>query len=159
MARKNKDEEETTGTEGASEPLPDVNPDGEGWGQVNPYDGERFFFRKNRGACIQGILLGRYARKDDADAHYYQIKLTKGSGDLVDREGESVVKEVGTVVTIDESSALRDLEPLTREKPEDGKVCEVFIRALEKLPLAGGKSFWRFSVKSRRAKEKDLLPF
>lgn len=158
MARKNKDgDEETTGTEGA--PLPDVNPDGDGWGRVNPYDGERIFFRKSPGACIQGILKGRFTRKDDSDAHYYQVMLTAGSDALVDREGTAVVKGVGTVVTVDESSALTDLEPLIRQSVDDGKVVEVFIRALEKQALSGGKSFWRFDVRSRRVKEKDVIPF
>lgn len=161
MARKNQDtSEEDTSTAEASAAAPsDVNPDGDGWGRVNPHEGERFFFRKEVGAVVQGILLGRYARKNDDEAFYYQVKLTQACDALVDREGNKVLKEVGAIVTLDESSALMDLQPLVRERLDDGKVCEVFIRALEKQKLAGGKSYWRFDVRSRRAKEKDLIPF
>lgn len=139
------DGEDEGGASAAAESLPD------GFSRVNPVDGERHWFTPKKGAAMQGILLGRYARRDKPTQFYYQIRLTRPCEFVKNAKGESVELDRGAVVMLDEREGLRDLEPLTRRDPSHGSM-EVVVKSVEKIKTRSGNSFWRWAVGSRVAK-------
>jgi hypothetical protein len=150
MAAKKKDNDRDEELSESQEP--ERKPPGElpeGFTRANPLDGDRLFFVAEEGALLRGLLLGRFERRDKHGAYYYQIRLTEPCREVKTKDGEITQADIGEVVTIDERQGLRDLEPISRLDRADGDM-EVFIRALEKVKLANGNTFWRWDVGSRR---------
>ena len=133
-------------TDTATETPKDLEPEGSGWGRVNPEDGERTYAYMQPGFIFRGLLLGRFRRNDKPDAYYYQIRLTLATPAKT-REGEIVEAQPGTVLTIDERAALTSLQ----EVAEKDSHYEVWIHLIEKVAIGGGNTFWKMDVQSRKA--------
>lgn len=154
-AKKNKGEEFSDDPKKGTDKPADTDGDGfnagDGWKQVNPEAGERAYYRKGAGDVVQGILLGRYERRDEEDSYFYQFRLLAPSNGT-DAGGDPVLVEVGDVLTVDETSAMSDLKS-TSEK--DG-VWEVRIEVGEKRKLKGGRTFWPMTIYTRLASKASL---
>ncbi len=121
---------------------------------------ERYFFKKEEGASIQGEVLSRRERAGDDGGFFYEILLTKkcpfvecyvrdeeGESRLLEPEdGSEVVAPVGAVVRVDETSLLK--KHLHIELPDRyrEKTFETFFRLNAKVPMKGGKHYWRGEV-------------
>lgn len=134
MANEEKNEEKNEETGGTAEALP------AGFTRVNPEAGPRNYFKPVEGLIVQGILLGRFKRKDN-DKYFYQIRLTQPC-DAQDGNQKSVECQPGDTLTVDERTALEDLAPWT----EKDHLVEVFIRVGKKEKLSGGRTFWPMDV-------------
>jgi len=128
-------------------------PEGSDWLDARPKQSGAYF-RVEEGASIQGILEGRFPKPGNRKGFIYQIRTTAACVALVrvqDGEYEPTDIEPGTIVSVDERSALEGLRDLV-----DGEDrWEVFIRADEKRKLANGNQFWDFTIRKRIAQ----IPF
>lgn len=112
--------------------------------------------KKGEGFVIQGRLISRTTmREQDRDGKrrsFYTIELqakaaaTTGKGDDV----EDVTLEPGDLINVDESAALEDLEPRTR----DGGVYDVWIKygKQQESSKKGQKGFWPATIRLRTIK-------
>lgn len=126
-------------------------PEGQGWVNARAEQSGAFFEVK-KGASIQGILLGRYPKAGRRKGFFYQIKTTQPCEAKVrDEDGGYTLEDVdvGTIVSIDERTALEGLAKLVDAADEDFNEWEVFIRAEEKRKLSSGNEFWDFTVRKR----------
>ncbi len=145
---KTKNEKETTVNS-----QPDIGGDSSlptGFNAVTPQgEGNRAWFKCEVGAVCQGRLIGRFQRKDSKGA-YYQIKLSQtckavqGKGDA----SKTIELEPGDIINVDERSAISSLQPYA---DSDG-IFDVYIQALEKIKLDGGKTFWRMNAGEKQLK-------
>lgn len=122
-------------------------PDGTGWSDARPQQSGAYF-RVVEGASIQGILEGRFPKPGNRKGFIYQIRTTKPCKALVrvqEGEYEETDIEVGTIVSIDERTALEGL----RELLDGEDKYELFIRADEKRKLSNGNNFWDFTIRKR----------
>jgi hypothetical protein len=106
---------------------------------------------KEPGAIVAGKVLARNARTGGA-GFYYEIELTlpctvtTSSGE----SKENITVDAGTIVKLDEASALT---PLGSSIP-----CHVWIHFVEKIGLKNGNSFWKCDVFKKEIAE-NAIPF
>ncbi len=127
----------------SKEEAPTKGPKGSGWDRVNPEDC-RVYALKTPGRAYVGRLLGRFPRKDNPKHFYYQLELTDPATGR-DGEGDQVELKVGDSINIDEMSGLTELKSVSER---DGR-WEVYVCFLEKVPVKGGKTFWRLDCQAR----------
>lgn len=121
-------------------------PKGSGWGRVNP-EQSRFYAHKVPGSTYIGELLGRFARNDNPNNFYYQVKLGDAA-QVRNADGEVVDVEEGAIVNIDEMKGLQDLQAVAAKEG----TWEVYICFEEKVKIAGsgGHTFWRVDCQARQ---------
>ncbi len=140
----------------------------EGFTPITAERGELNFIRPAEGLIVRGELIGRFKRRrqddDDKQQWYYQIRIDAGvrgthySGDR-DAEPEEKLFEPGTVVNVDERTALEVL----KEHVEAGRRVKVWIKYEERVPVKGtNRTFWQIAVAVKPlsdAGRKDDIPF
>lgn len=103
------------------------------------------YFKVEPGAWIQGLLTGRFPKRDNP-GFFFQIRLTKDCPYCVVREDDGTyaqaTAEVGDLVSIDQKTCMDGLVSVLDEK----KPAEVFVRFKDRLPIKGGKTFWDAEV-------------
>lgn len=100
--------------------------------RLNP-NRDALWWKPEPGAVVQGIIRGRFPRPKKPAQHYVQIELTR------DASWDGGQAGPGTLVNMDERADLTCLASV-----EPGR--EVYIEALEKIKLDGGKTMWRFEA-------------
>lgn len=125
-----------------------------GYDSVNPIDGQPWWLKVGKGVEVYAKLLGRYPRKGkNAKGYFYQCELetealcVRGSGD----DAEEEIREAGTIINMDERSALEGLRPLVA----DSNLYSIYLKWLEKISLPGGNSFWKVSLGSKVIGKKE----
>jgi hypothetical protein len=106
----------------------------------------------DEGSWLYGRLRGRYTMAGGQRA-YYQLQVLKaspGCNMVVGKgeEAEEVPIEPGMVVNFDERKSVAALAP----HAESDGVFNVFIRALEKVKLDNGNTWWRIQIKAQAVK-------
>lgn len=128
-------------------------PSGDDWMDARAQRSQAYY-RTEVGKWVLGILCGRFAKPGNRKGHIYQIRATVPQLAQVvvsERGAEKAEYEeqevpVGTIISVDEKSALEGL----RELSEDDKDWEIFIRADEKRKIVGTeRSFWDMTVRKR----------
>ena len=110
-----------------------------------------YWVTKEAGAIVAGKVLARIARVSGA-GFYYEIELTRpcvvtsSSGE----SKESITVDAGTIVKLDEASALTSLA--------SSIPCHVWISIVEKITLKNGNTFWKMDVYKKEIAE-DAVPF
>lgn len=107
---------------------------------------------KREGVIVQGRLLGRQEMRSQ-DRAFYRIELhrdvecTVGKGE----DAKEVTCVIGEIVNVDESTALEDLEPRTR----DGGIYDVWIRYGKQAESnrKGQKGFWPADIRLKVIEE------
>lgn len=136
-------------TSNSSKPVSDAP---EGFEPVS-VSGKQTWWKPEKGKTLQGVLIGRFQRKGkSAKGFFYQAKLTVGCA-AIRREDDGDDMEIihcepGDIVCFDEKSGLSDLKALC----EDGGQYEIWIKAIDKIPLDGGQTFWKFDVRKKTLK-------
>lgn len=111
--------------------------------------GPQNWIRVRKGMIIQGMLLARYTKRGGRSkgTYFYVIQITRPvrayRKNETDDEMHAVMVAPGQTVCIDEKKDLEELNQLI-QKVERGAKYSVWIRPLEKKPLASGNDFWTF---------------
>ncbi len=140
----------------------------EGFVPVTAERGEQCYIRPAEGLIVRGDLLGRFKRRgqrDDDPKFFYQVKIDAAIPGIryVDGEASEETLESGTVVNVDEKTALEVL----RDYAESGKLVKVWIEYESKVNLKSDPThtFWQINVGVRPIKstpppeDKENIPF
>ena len=142
MASKTKSGKDTVNSNGTNE---EVVP--EGFDSITP--DKPSWWNIKTGGTIQGRLMGRFTGRNGP---YYQIRLSANMEvPSIEGKGEAAIEKIlmeGDTVSLGERSGLKILAPYA----ESDGIFDVFIKALEKVPLDGGQTWWRFKVATRTIK-------
>jgi len=130
-------------------------PAGQGWADARPQQ-SKAFFRVYKGATAQGVLKGRFPKPGNRKGFIYQLVTTVPcKATVLDEDasspGNNVYRDdvdipVGTLLSIDERSALENLKEFCEDPAHD---YEIYIKANEKIKLANNNTFWDFTVMKR----------
>lgn len=136
----------------------------EGFTPITAERGDLCFIRPAEGLVVRGELIGRFKRRgqddDTGPKWYYQIKIDAGVRGVryADGESEETLFEPGTIVNVDERTALEVLH----DHVGSGKRVKVWIKYGERVPVKGtNRTFWQIDVAIRQMAEgggKDI-PF
>ena len=120
---------------------------------------QRFYFTKEVGSTLTGLLLSRLMRPGKEGEHFYEIEAADDcrtvSEHVMDNNGKSVENEAsdgaktGDIVRVDETMALQGplMACLAKDTPQ-----LVIIKCTAKVKLDGGaRTFWRMQVWARDA--------
>lgn len=118
-----------------------------GYGFVTPQQGRQNWWVLKPGAVIWGRLLGVFERRGGNEGQFLQIRVAKPTKAVI-KGGEEVTVAVNGTVNVDVKAGLKDVAKLAK----DGGVYDVWIKAVEKEDIRGGKTFWRYDVRNKMIK-------
>ena len=128
-----------------------VAPDEKGWENIS-VSGPQNWHVCRVGNRVQGLLLGRYFRKGNADIkakYFYQIKVNAPTAVMrkedIDEPAVERIAEPGEIVCVDERKDLEDLAMLC----DDGGKYAVRLTPSEKVSIGGAHTFWRWEKQKR----------
>lgn len=112
---------------------------------------------KKDGVMMEGVMVGRFLRKGDqskrgqGSPYFYQFEVINNPvmgtvGSKTEGTVEEVPVAVGQIISVDESEALRDLEPYT----DDGGKYQVCLVFGKKQTVKGtNRTFWPVEIGRR----------
>jgi hypothetical protein len=117
------------------------------------------YFRVDEGAWIQGVIVGRYPKKDDP-GFYYQLRLTRPCLTVQKRDDDgqyyNTNAAVGELISIDERASMEGLAPAADDPNTIAEACVIFKRKV-KIPNTK-RTFWESKCGVKFLKKSDL-PF
>lgn len=123
----------------------------DGFTSANPI-GEGIWWKPKTGEVVRGKMLGVFQRnkvnKQGKRGWFFQIELTAPANGVKGRkdEKEEVEAKPGDIISVDMREGLKGLYPIAKDA---GAKYEVYIKAVEKIDLDEGNTFWRFAVGHR----------
>lgn len=110
------------------------------------------WYKPELSGTVQGILKGRFHMTGNKGKvrYYYQVMLTKPCKAMATEDDQPVEVDLepGDLINVDERKDLEGLAPAAAEAASIEY--EVYIKALEKIKLDSGNTFWRFAAGVRK---------